>query len=716
MTVASWGDSDWFAEEQATLRHVATLVAKGVPSDALFGIVTQQVGVLLGVDLASVIRFESKRTVVMVAAWSADGDHADAPCRWPLPDDRVAGKIMRTNSPAREEAWHEVGGPIAQCVRDRLGIRSSVGSPIVVDDSPWGALFVHSTRNRRFPAATESRLGRFTDLLSTAIVNAQAKESLRHLAAEQSALRRVAELIAGGAPAGEVFATVAEELGRLTNVEGAKMLRFEPDNTAMFVASWGPLEAGIPAGRRLSFEGNSVTARIFETGRPARLEDYVTAEGDLAALMHREGMQSAVGAPIEVGGHLWGALLVGSVQSEPLPPDTEERIERFAELVAMSIANVEARAQVERLAEEQAALRRVAEMVARGVAAEAIFAAVAEEIGQLLDVSSSAVLRFDDDGTLLVLAAWGVPDMGEQVGRRLPIRGDNTAALVLKTRRPARMDDQSNADGEIAEIVRQLGITSTISCPVIVDGRPWGAIAVNSLQPLPLPADTEERVGEFTDLVATSIANVEARKDLAASRLRIVAATDQARRRVERDLHDGVQQRLVSLALGLRGAQTILSTDLDGASRQLSRLGEELTDALDDVRELSRGIHPAILSEGGLEPALRVLARRSTVPVELLLNVRSRLGESVEVGAYYIASEALANVAKHARASTAQLRAQLNDGTLMLEISDDGCGAADPDRGSGLIGLRDRAEALGGTFRFTTARGQGTTIHASLPV
>lgn len=716
MNVASGGNADWFAKEQAALRRAVTMVADDIQPEALFANVTEAVGELIGSDLAGMIRFEARETIVAVASWSARGDHQDVSGRWPLTGDRVAGRILRTSRPTREDAWAEVSGPISEVVRDRLGVRSSVGSPIVVNGTVWGALFVHSTGSNPLPPDTESRLGHFTELIATAIATAQTHQDLRQLAAEQGALRRVAELIARGSPADDVFASVAEELGRLTNVEGAKMLRFENDMTATFVASWGPLQADIPVGRRLSFQGNTITARIFETGGPARLEDYTNAEGELGTLLRHEGMQCAVGAPITVDGRLWGALLVGSVRPDPLPPDTEERIARFAELVATSIANVETRAEVERLLREQAALRRVAELVARESPAETVFAAVAEEVGVLLNVSSSAVLRFDDDGTLLVLAAWGVPDMGEQVGRRLPIAGDNTAALVLKTGRPGRMDDQEGAAGEIASIVRQLGITSTISCPVIVNGRVWGAIAVNSLDPEPLPADTEERVMKFTELVATAIANVEARTDLAASRLRIVAATDQARRRVERDLHDGVQQRLVSLSLGLRGAQTILSSDREGASRELSRIGEELTDTLDDLRELSRGIHPAILSEGGLEPALRALARRASIPVDLQLNVQARLAESVEVAAYYVVSEALANVAKHANASLVQVRAEVDQEALVLSIEDNGRGGANPELGTGLTGLRDRVEALGGSFATASSPERGTRIDARLPI
>ena len=251
---------------------------------------------------------------------------------------------------------------------------------------------------------------------------------------------------------------------------------------------------------------------------------------------------------------------------------------------------------------------------------------------------------------------------------------------------------------------------------MIVNGRPWGAVAVNSLEPEPLPPDTEERVSQFTELVATAIANVEARRDLAASRMRIVAATDQARRRLGRDLHDGVQQRLVSLALGLRSAQSAMPENVEVAREQLSKIGAELSEALDEVRELSRGIHPAILSEGGLEPALRALGRRSTVPIDLQLSVGRRLEDPVEVAAYYVVSESLANVAKHADASAVHVRAEIDQGALVITIQDDGSGDAEPGRGTGLTGLRDRVEAIEGTFSIISEAGTGTTIIAAIPV
>ena len=223
----------------------------------------------------------------------------------------------------------------------------------------------------------------------------------------------------------------------------------------------------------------------------------------------------------------------------------------------------------------------------------------------------------------------------------------------------------------------------------------------------------EARLTDFAELAATAIANAEARAELTASRARIVATTDQARRRIERDLHDGAQQRLVSVALRLRTAAAAIPPE-EEVQQELAGIGSELDDALADLRELSRGIHPAILSEGGLGPALRTLARRSSVPVELQVGTKGRLPERIEVAAYYVVAEALANVAKHARASVVQVDVDADDGLLRLAIRDDGVGGADPARGSGLVGLKDRVEATGGTLRVESRRGQGTRLLVEL--
>ena len=286
----------------------------------------------------------------------------------------------------------------------------------------------------------------------------------------------------------------------------------------------------------------------------------------------------------------------------------------------------------------------------------------------------------------------------------------------MRTGRPARRDNPQQTSRPIAGLVRRLGITSTVGTPIIVEGRIWGGISVSSRQPEPLPTDTESRIADFAELVATAVANAEARTELAASRARIVAASDEARRRLERDLHDGIQQRLVSLALTLRAAQATTPPGLNDLKVRLSQVAEGLAGVLEELQEISRGIHPAILSEGGLEPALKTLARRSAIPVELDVHAHGRLPAQVEVAAYYVVSEALTNAAKHANASVAHVDVEASDGVLQLSIRDDGDGGADPTRGSGLIGLADRVEALGGRIEVVSPPGEGTSLLVTLPV
>ncbi|MEA2590267.1 MAG: hypothetical protein QOD62_98, partial [Actinomycetota bacterium] len=292
------------------------------------------------------------------------------------------------------------------------------------------------------------------------------------------------------------------------------------------------------------------------------------------------------------------------------------------------------------------------------------------------------------------------------------------ASTIWRTGRPVRIDDYHGVPGRIAAFVREeLGIGSSVGSPIVVAGRLWGALFVHSKQThQPLPRDTESRLTGFTELVATAIANAESRAELKASRARIVAAADETRRRLERDLHDGIQQRLVSLQLELRAVQAAVPPELGELERDLSRVAEGLASVFDELREISRGIHPAILSEGGLGPALRSLRRRSAVPVELDLQAEVRLPERVEVAAYYVVSEALTNAAKHAHASIVKVELDTRDATLQLAIRDDGLGGADLSRGSGLLGLSDRIEALGGTLEVSSPTGSGTTLLIELPL
>jgi signal transduction histidine kinase len=318
----------------------------------------------------------------------------------------------------------------------------------------------------------------------------------------------------------------------------------------------------------------------------------------------------------------------------------------------------------------------------------------------------------------LTILAFAQVDRGMQpapvVGERLTVEGDNVAAMVLRTGRAARIDSPSNATGSIAERAAGLGLTSLAAVPIIVGGRIWGLIGVAS--PDLLPADTEKRMGDFADLVATAIANAATRDELIASRARIVAAADDARRRIERDLHDGAQQRLVSLGLQLRLAESSVPPELQSLKELMSGVVSGLTAVSSDLQEISRGIHPAILSEGGLAPALKTLARRCPVPADIDVLVEQRLPDSVEVSAYYVVAEALTNAAKYAQASKVNVCAEVKDGDLRVSIQDDGIGGADSRKGSGLIGLKDRVEVLGGHMKVISPPGSGTSLQVTIPL
>jgi signal transduction histidine kinase len=369
----------------------------------------------------------------------------------------------------------------------------------------------------------------------------------------------------------------------------------------------------------------------------------------------------------------------------------------------------------ERLAHEQAALRRVAALVARGAETSEVFAAVAREVARVMHLPVAAVLRYDDDDeAMTMLAAWGERPHPFQPGTRWPLHPSGLAACVRQRGRTARAGECASRRGTFVAAARALGLRSVAAALITVDGAVWGLVTIASADG-PIPDHAWDRLAEFTELLGTAIANAHIGAELSASRARIIAAADETRRRLERDLHDGIQQRLVALGLKARMIQNMTPRPADNIQRELSLLADGLFTALEELREIAHGIHPAVLSEAGLGPALKALARRSAVPVELDLDLGSPLGRQAEVAAYYIASEALANTAKHARASVIDLRVQGDDSALTLTIRDDGIGGADPGRGSGIIGLKDRVDAFGGTISVLSPPGHGTTLHVRLP-
>jgi signal transduction histidine kinase len=542
------------------------------------------------------------------------------------------------------------------------------------------------------------------------------RDELRVLADEQAALRRVATVVARGARPEQVFAAVVEEIGQLLPVDFVDMGRYERDRRVTFVGSWGRAVERFPVGSRWALRGKNLSTIVFDTARPARLDTYADASGPVGVGARESGFRSSVATPIIVEGRLWGVMIAGSTLEGTMPADTEVRLASFTELLATAIANAESRAGLARLAEEQGALRRVATLVARGAPPDELFAAVTEEVGRLLAVDLVGMGRYEPDGSESIVASWGRAVEQFPVGFRPSLGGQNLATTVFETGRPARMDSYADASGEVGSAARETGFRSAVGTPIIVEGRLWGVVIAGSSGEQPLPADTEARLAGFTKLVATAIANAESRAALAASRARIVAAADETRRRIERDLHDGIQQRLVSLMLELRAAQAAVPPQLGELEGELSRVADGLASVFDELRDISRGIHPAILSKGGLGPALRVLARRSAVPVELDLHAKRRLPRQVEVAAYYVVSEALTNAAKYAHASAVRVEVDARDQTLRLSIHDDGIGGANPARGSGLVGLSDRIEALGGRLQVTSPAGSGTTLLIRIPL
>jgi signal transduction histidine kinase len=708
------------AEEHAAWRRVATLVARGARPEELFSAVSTEVGKLFGSD-AVIARFAPDGTAVVVVGLTDGIPVVTIGTRWEIEDFLASTAVCRTGRAALppQKRRQRATGAMADALRES-GVVSSISAPIVVDGTTWGVITVAETR-KALPHDAEERLERFTELVAIAIANNQARERLAQLAAEQAALRRVATLVARGVSPDELFSEVNEEVGRLFDSE-ASIARFEPDGSSVVIVAQ---TAGIPIvsiGTRWELDDLLATTRVYRTGRPAR-NDWTgldTATGPTAERLRKMNFASTVAAPILVEGGLWGVLTV-SHPRERLPPDAEERVERFSELVATAIAEAESRAELatsearaHELAREQAALRRIATLVAESASADALFAAVAQEVADLLEIPVVGVHRFEADRSFTTMGVAGETHF--TVGSRWPVEDEGLAGKILATGRPARKDNYAEMPGPLGAAVRHDRLVATVGVPIVVEAGTWGFLVGAARPGHPIPPDVESRLNRFTELLATAIANADSRAALAASRTRIIAASDDARRRIERNLHDGAQQQLVTLTVALRRAEAKIPTGSTKLRADLTRVAEGLTAALDELRELSQGIHPSILTEGGLSPALKVLGRRSPVRVKLDIGFERRLPDHVEVAAYYTVSEALTNASKHATATRTWVSLHVEDDALVLSIRDDGVGGADTSRGSGLTGLRDRIEALGGHFQIESPPGRGTLIEVAIPI
>lgn len=448
---------------------------------------------------------------------------------------------------------------------------------------------------------------------------------------------------------------------------------------------------------------------------PDRIPDTV---GIPLALTPDSAWQEADGrwqlrVPVRIQGRPWGSATAVGTRPVDQRELAAERFGAFAAVIAAAVVNGRRQRELDRLLAEQRTLRRVAEQVATSSDPDEVFETVAREVGVLSGVQGTKLLRYETDGTASFFAGWGPLAGTFPTGSRTTVAGTSVAGRILATGVPARVDDYRAESGPVAATLAQAGMRSAVGVPIRVDGRLWGAFILGSTEG-PLPPDTEARLSEFAGLISSHIGNVVARQALLDSRVRLVAAADSARERFERDLHDGVQQKLVAAALATTLARDLVRSGEDPADA-LATLDARLAEALEQLRDISRGIHPFILSQGGLAPALRGLVRRAGIPVELSLpDDLSSQDTHVDVAAYVVISESLTNTVKHAFATEASVRVSWRDDMLEIITRDDGVGGADPRAGTGLSGLSDRLEALGGSLTVSSPAGGGTTIVARM--
>jgi signal transduction histidine kinase len=698
------------AEMEASLRQVATFAARGATYQELFGALDDEAVRRLPVHDVFLIAFEPDRAR-LVAGRSRVGK-VTATGEWRSLE---AGSFLTTVALTGQPAHTDDARELSILTGDENGDtapRAGISLPVTVGDHVWGALTATTAADPDAQTEAEHCLRPFADLLEASIENEETRAGLARLAEEQQALRELATLAARGARPDELFAAATAAAGRIVRADIAVLGYFEADGTVSYLASWSETGEPPPIDTHLHVEGESLTSIIAQTGRPARI-DYAEATGELADRARAGGATSGVAAPITVGGLAWGLIATLSAGTKPLPPETESRLAAFTELLGTAIANADSTAGRARLTREQTAMRRLATLVVAESAAEELFAAATEETGMLLEAELVALVRFDAIDAVTVVAAWSRIDGTAPAQRSWRLAGDDIASVVARTGRTARID---NYGVPFDEIVGDTAAGEAVATPVIVRGRVWGVLVVFARQGQPLLPDDETSLADIGEMMARALANAEGRAEVAASRARTVAAADDARRRIERNLHDGAQQRLVSLGLELRATQAAVPQELGEIRTELEHLAKGLLEVQDELREIARGIHPAILAEGGLGPALKTLARRSAVPVELAVQPHRRLPEPVEVAAYYVVSEALTNAARHAQPSLVRLEVEVSENVLRLCVFDDGVGGADPTRGSGLVGLTDRVEALAGTITIDSPVGAGTALRVELPL
>ena len=669
--------------ELASLRHVATLVAEGSSASDLFATERSSPGDLfaavvqaIDVDAICVLRIDEDRFATVIA--SLDASTFAIASRWALDEAGLIASVVAAGRPVRIDDVSTLDGVTGAALRDS-GIHSAVGAPIVVNGAVWGMIWVGSRRPEPLSGATEMRLRDFTELAAVGVANAESRTHLRRQADAEASLRRVAVLTAEGATLTELLDVIAAEAARILDGATVAIVQYQGRSFHVVAAHNVPI---LEVGSTWPIEQSSFAAAVRGTRAAVRIDDVAGAEGVFAEAARTAEMASILGAPIVVDRTAWGMIVVGyRRRAEPLPTFTgwytsrqvsssmsireiESRLASFSELTATAISRAQAQSELHALAREQAALQRVATLVARETDAPSVFDAVCAEAGALLGAVSVTLFAGSEPA-----AHW------------------------------------KDGDGATA---------SSAEATVFVEARRWGALV--AWFPASVPAAAGQRLERFTELIAITVANATARSELIASRVRLMEAGDEARRRIERDLHDGTQQRLVALVLHLHELRAAIPAAEGAAHAGLEQVQRELKAVIEEVQELSRGVHPAQLAHGGLRPSLRALTRRSPIPVEVVIDVADRPPASVETAIYYVVSEAMTNAIKHSRATVLSVRVVADSSAVSATIADDGVGGAEIGLGSGLTGLSDRVAALAGRFSVVSPRGGGTTISVEFPV
>jgi signal transduction histidine kinase len=592
------------------------------------------------------------------------------------------------------------------------GASGTVAVPLPGANGPIGALSVLTAGSGEPDGVQRS----FLHAIATWLAHPESLPSASAGVAESERSVRMGELTAALADAlssEDVVRAVAEHVLPPFGADGLAIHAFQGDRLETVGLVGHPPEYQGYWSRLHGFPLTShpIISDVFHTRTPLFIEtkaELLRRYPEMVSSTATSPKNAWAFLPLIASGRAIGCCIVSFARSRSFSEEERTLLTALSGLVAQGLERARLYDAEHARAQEQAALRRAATIVACSPVSTEVFSAVAVEMGRIIGADSTAIERCEPDGTVTVVGSWSRPGAPQLFtpGSRLPVEDGSVSALVLQTWQPSRATSNKDVPGE-GEVV---------GSPVVVEGHLWGAVIAFSAGPEPLPEDTEERMFDFIELVATAIAKAESRAELVASRARVVAAADASRRRIERDLHDGAQQRLVALGLELRAAEAELPSELIQIKEQVSHAATGLDGVLEELRELSRGLHPAILSKGGLTPAIKALGRRSAIPVELDLHVDRSLADQVEVAAYYIVSEALTNVAKHSHASVVTVRADVEDTVLRIAVRDNGNGGADPRQGSGLMGLVDRVEAIGGTLCIDSPVGKGTSLLATIPI